>query len=458
MQTENGIMHRQRFKRGIAPLVVAGVGAMTLAACDLGVFDPGTIEHGDLFEPEAIQPLVIGAERNFGRAISSGTSPHGGIFGAGAYLTDEIVHSGQWIGMREWSDAIGVDNSVAETLSRWSEGQNARGTAQTAVSIIREVVSGMGDNPAASAPVATALMWEGFSTRVLSDAFCNIVLDGGPLEPVSAGYARAEQLFGEVIAIGGAAGDADLVTAGHAGRAQVRMMLGDWGGATADAAQVPTGFVQEVRMSSNSTDETNGLNVMFRGHDQASIWGTPFARYGTDLSGLVETDGDPRVSYSSRDADGNVRIGGDGRREHWIVTKYETRDTNIPAAKGTEMRLIEAEAALVGGNVAGAVAGINAVRAHHGLDPVATSDVGEAWYLLQRERGIELYAEGRRLPDLRRWASVPGFANFDVVRVEAAPQPPEQDEVRNVLNNPNMAGGELCLPVSQDEINSNPNI
>jgi starch-binding outer membrane protein, SusD/RagB family len=458
MQTENGIMQRQRFRRGIAPFVLAGVGAMTLAACDLGVFDPGTIEHDDLFEPEAIQPLVIGAERNFGRAISSGTSPHGGIFGAGAYLTDEIVHSGQWIGMVEWSNAAGIDNSVAETSGRWSEGQNARGTAQNAATIIREVVSSMGEDPNASAPLATALMWEGFSTRVLSDAFCNIVLDGGPLEPVSAGYARAEQLFGEVIVIGGAAGDADLVTAGHAGRAQVRMMLGDWSGATADAAQVPTGFVQEVRMSSNSTDETNGLNVMFRGHDQASIWGTPFAQYGTDLSGVVETDGDPRVSYWSRDDDGDVRIGGDGRREYWVVSKYETRDTNIPAAKGTEMRLIEAEAALIGSDVVGALVGINAVRTHRNLDPVVAVDINEVWYLLQRERGIELYAEGRRLPDVRRWASVPGFANFSVVRTPAAPQPPEQDEVRNVLNNPSMPGGDLCLPVSQDEINSNPNI
>jgi starch-binding outer membrane protein, SusD/RagB family len=458
MQTETGIMHTQRFKRGLTPLVAAGVGAMALAACDLGVFDPGTIEHGDLFEPEAIQPLVIGAERNLGRAISGGNSPHGGIFGAGAYMTDEIVHSGQWIGMREWSDAIGVDNSVAETVTRWAHGQNARGTAQNAVSVIREVVSGMGGNPDASAPVAATLMWEGFSTRVLSDAFCDIVLDGGPLEPVSAGYARAEQLFGEVIAVGGAAGDADLVTAGHAGRAQARMMLGDWTGAVADAGQVPTDFVHEVRMSANSTDEYNGLSVAFQEHAQASIWGTPFAQYGTDLSGEVDTDGDPRVPFNSRNADGEVVIGGDGRRENWYPRKYPSRDTNIPMAKGTEMRLIEAEAALVGGDVAGGIAGINAVRTHRGLEPVATTDLEEAWYLLQRERGLELYAEGRRLPDLRRWASVPGFANFNVVRVEAAPQPPEQDEVRNVLNNPNMPGGELCLPVSQEEINSNPNI
>jgi starch-binding outer membrane protein, SusD/RagB family len=444
-------MSTQRYRRSLAPFVAVGVGALALSACDLGVFDPGTIEHGDLFDPAAIQPLVIGAERNLGRAISGETSPHGGIFGAGAYLTDELVHSGQWVGIRDWSDAITVPDDVAETSTRWAHGQNARGTAESAAQVIREVV----ENPGASVPVATATMWAGFATRVLGDAFCSAVIDGGPEEPVSAFYQHAEAHFGEVLSIASAAGAGELVTAAHAGRAQVRMMLGDWTGAVADAGQVPTGFVQEVRMSSNSTTEYNGLSVAFQEHAQASIWGTPFAQYGTDLSGVQDTDGDPRIPYDSRNAAGDEVTGGDDRRPNWFPRKYPSRDTNIPIAKGTEMRLIEAEAALVGGDIDGALEGINAVRTHHGLDTVDADNVEEAWYLLQRERGIELYAEGRRLPDMRRWSSTPGFANFDVVRIEASAQPPEQDEVRNVLNNPM---GELCLPISRDERNSNPNI
>jgi starch-binding outer membrane protein, SusD/RagB family len=78
-----------------------------------------------------------------------------------------------------------------------------------------------------------------------------------------------------------------------------------------------------------------------------------------------------------------------------------------------------------------------------------------AWNLLQRERGIELWVEGRRIADLRRWATTPGFADFNVVRLAAAPQPASADEYRNVLNNPM---GELCLPMSQEERNSNPNL
>jgi starch-binding outer membrane protein, SusD/RagB family len=457
MRIDKGTMSSKRIRNRVFPFMAMGLGAFLLAGCDLGVLDPGTIEYDDLFEPQAIQPLVIGAERNLGRAISGGNSPHGGIFGAGAHLTDEIVHSGQWVGIRDWSNAVVVPDDVAETSTRWAHAQNARVTAEDAAAIISSVLQDQGQNPQASEPVATALIWAGFSSRVLADAFCTAVIDGGPEVPVSAMYEHAETHFTNVITIAGAAGAADLATAARAGRAQVRMMLGDWPGAVADAGQIPTGFVHEVRMSANATDEYNGLSVAFLEHAQSTVWGTPFAQYGTDLSGEQTTDGDPRVAYASRRDDGTVETGGDGRRENWRPHKYPSRADNHPIVKGTEMRLIEAEAALVtNSDIDGALAGINAVRAHHGLADVDATTVEEAWYVLQRERGIELWVEGRRLPDMRRWAVTPGYADFDVVRLEASgAEPIENDEVRNVLDNPM---GELCLPMSRDERNSNPNL
>ena len=456
MRTNESDMNSNRRRTGLASVVTASLGVLFLAGCDLGVFDPGTIEGDDLFDPAAIQPLVIGAERNLGRAISGGNSPHGGLFGAGAFLTDEVVHSGQWVGIRDWSNAVFVPDDVAETSTRWAHAQNARKTAEEAADIIGVILTNMGENPSASVPVAASLTWAGFSNRVLGDSFCTAVIDGGSEMPVSAFYERAEGQFGEVIQIAGAANDNHLVTAAYAGRAQVRMMLGNWDGAVADAARVPSDFVHEVRMSDNATVEYNGLHVAFMTENQATIWGTPFAGYGTDLSGRHDAEGDPRIQYRSLTPDGDVLIGGDGRRETWRIQKYDSRSSNHPIVKGTEMRLIEAEAALVSGNVGAAITAINGLRSHHGLDPVAADTPAEAWYLLQRERGIELYAEGRRQADLRRWAQTPGSANFQVVRIEAAgDQPITQDEVRNVLDNPM---GELCLPLNRDERNSNPNL
>jgi starch-binding outer membrane protein, SusD/RagB family len=455
MHTERRYMTRYRHRGGLASLALAGLGAMMLSACDLGVFDPGSIEYDDLFNPAAIDPLLVGAERNLGRAISGERNPHGGVFGVGAYLSDEIVHSGQWIGMREWSDAVAIDPSVAETSTRWAQAQNARGAAEEAVNIIRTILTDTGGNPESSEKAASAYAWSGFSNRVLGDHFCSAVIDGGPEQPVSAFYERAEQHFTTVINIAGAAGNANLVRVGRAGRAQVRMMLGNWAGAASDAAEIPMDFVHEVRMDGGTATETNGLHDAFMRNAQASVWGTPFARWGTDVSGVQQTEGDPRVQYASRNAAGRQVIGGDARRPNWEPRKYLTRDDNIPLAKGTEMRLIRAEAALIGNDVTAALGHINAVRAFHELAPVTAATMQEAWHVLQKERGIELWVEGRRLPDLRRWAAVPGFANFEVVRREAAPQPVTADEVRNVLNNPM---GELCMPMSLDERNSNPNL
>ncbi len=442
-----------RQARRAGTLAAALGAAFAVAACDLGVFDPGTIEYDDLFDPVAIDPLVIGAERNLGRAISNGRP--GGAFGVGAMLTDEMVHSGQFVGIRDHSDAVVVPDDVPETSTRWAHAQNARVTAEEAIEIISVVVSDMGGDPSASAPVVTATLWAGFANRVLGDTFCSATLDGGPELPVSAFYERAEQQFTDVITMGGAAGTPDLVTAARAGRAQVRMMLGDWTGAVSDAQEVPMDFVHEVRMSDNSTVEYNGLYESYLQDNQHSVWGTPFGQYGTDLSGVQTTDGDPRVTFSSRGPTGDVFIGGDGRRENWFPEKYQSRNDNLPMARGAEMRLIQAEAALVGGDIPGAMSHINVLRDHHGLPHVDAASTEQAWYVLQRERGIELWVEGRRLPDMRRWAVTPGYANFDVVRREASAQPPEEDEVRNVLDNPM---GELCLPMNREERNSNPNL
>jgi len=112
--------------------------------------------------------------------------------------------------------------------------------------------------------------------------------------------------------------------------------------------------------------------------------------------GGVDSEGDPRVSFRVVvDGDGSLVVGGDNRRPLWYSQKYASRSTDIPMAKGTEMRLIEAEAQLQGGQVQGAVSLISNVRAYHGLDPVSATSRTQAWDLLIRERGVELWLEGR---------------------------------------------------------------
>src|SRR5207247_9330872 len=66
------------------------------------------------------------------------------------------------------------------------------------------------------------------------------------------------------------------------------------------------------------------------------------------------------------------------------------------------MRLIEAEAALTGGNAAAAVDSMNRRRANLSLPLYErTVSLDSAWTLLKTERAVELWLETRRLGDLR---------------------------------------------------------
>lgn len=430
------------------PVFLLAVGFL-FSGCDLDVLDPSSVEDVDLDSPEAIGPLLAGVEGDFAVATTASNRP-GGTISAGAFLTDELVHSGQFDGMREWNEGV-ARGSTSESATRWNQGSRARWVAEDAIRRISDIV----DNPESDTNVGQANMWAGFANRVMGDTFCEAVVNEGPIEPHTLFFERAEGYFSDAIAIAENTGDTDYALASYGGRAQTRMMLGDWEGAVSDAEMLDTDFVFEQRHSSNTARESNGLYRTYNEDAQSSVWGTPFAEWGEQLNEDADHDseGDPRVPFAIElTSDGNQAVGGDNRRPLYRVHKYEDRDQNVPVVKGTEMRLIEAEALLLSGDTDGAVDKINEVRAFHGLADVSASGETEVWELLQKERGIELWLEGRRLPDMRRWAETPGTVPFEVVR-ETSGNGPESDIRRNVLDIEQM-----CLPVSSDERTSNPNI
>lgn len=452
------IQHRNSagtFRRSRAALLgLVTAGSVTLAGCDLGVINPAIIEEDDLAIPEAVPAIVNGARHTFGMATT--IQGAGGVYSVSAALTDELTHVGSWVPPREISNGV-PGNESPENQSHWGYTSRARWQAEDAIKKVSELVA----NPNADEWVATATLYAGFANRVQGDMFCDAVIDGGALQPHTAFFQRAQDHFTSAIQIAEAAGRNDLRDAAYAGRAQVRMMLGDWSGAVSDAGQVATDFVYAQPHSDNSGNESNGV-FEWSGiaSGQYSVWGTPFAEWGTDVSGAQTSEGDPRVPYRSLattvDGAPAVLIGGDNRRPYWFAEKYTSRNDPIAIAKGTEMRLIEAEALLRAGDVTGAVNAINEVRSHHGLADAAAANVDEAWQLLMKERGIELWLEGRRLPDLRRWAADPDTRariTTEAVRDVAAGQDPSMDRRANVIE-----ASPFCLRISTDEIFSNPNL
>jgi hypothetical protein len=103
--------------------------------------------------------------------------------------------------------------------------------------------------------------------------------------------------------------------------------------------------------------------------------------------------------------------------------------------KGTEMRLIQAEAALRKSDIAGAFNFINQARANYKMAALQNApDIATAWKTLEFERGATLWLEARRLWDLRRWYYDPGPAK-----------------------NAFLQGRDRAVPVSLEEYQTNPN-
>ena len=263
----------------------------------------------------------------------------------------------------------------------------------------------------------------------------------GPATPARDNLVRAESTFTAAIAVATAANNTVLINAAYAGRAQVRVGLADWTGAVDDAGRVPTSFSYKMPYFAN-VDEYGYNRTMWSSTPQSfykatSAWNTWYAQYYDDTK-------DPRVPYTLTALKGAGAFPPVGAVNWWPQAKYATNIAGVNLASGREARLIEAEAALRSGNIASAMTLIDAIRASAGAPVLARpATLTEAWTLLKRERGIELWLEGRRLADLRRWAATSTPGGLDPKELPGAASYLEAQS--------------SCFPVSRQEINTNPN-
>lgn len=440
---------------------VAALGvALSLAACDLQVVNPGKIKSTDLEDPRLVHAVVIGAVSDVGyAALVPGL---GGVFTMASLLSDELVMSGTRQGPKSLSDGM-VRDDYSEAQDWWGYLARSRWTTENAVARAERLV----EDPSSDPDIALASLFAGFANRIGGDNFCHTVIDKGPLEPPAKSFERAVEYFTKAIDVGMAAGVDSIVTAAYGGRAQAYMMLGEWDKAVEDARKVPT----EFRLSIHNSSSGRNLNYYWS-YTRGSVknytsWGTPFVDWGVDYTGDRNV-GDPRVIVEpERNPDGTPVLGPDNRRPIIKQRKYTGTTSPVALVKGSEMRLIAAEAELIEGNWQAAIDSINALRSRlnqsppsawgaNRLKPVSASNIDEAWEVLMRERGLELWLEGRRLADYRRWAQTPGKEKVPFTRVrQAADSPDPNDDPRVSVYQVN---NELCLPISLTEKLANPNI
>ena len=403
-----------------------------LAACDLSVTNPGPTQDAFLADSLSLSAQVAGVGYTIGDGMNY-------LVLHSAVATRELFPTGQ-------SGQFGVEprNGVGllvteEQATPWNLLSRARWLSDQAVGRVQTV---LGPTAFAKHPLAAqALIWRGFAYRVLGEAMCVSIMNGGPATPARDNLVRAESTFTAAIAVATAANNATLTNAAYAGRAQVRVALADWSGAVADAGRVPTSFVYKMPYFAN-VDEFGYNRTMWSSTSQSffkatSTWNTWYSQY-------YDATKDPRVPYTLTALKGSGAFPPVGAVNWWPQAKYATNTAGVNLASGREMRLIEAEAALRSGSISDAMTLIDANRASAAATVVARpATITEAWTLFKRERGIELWLEGRRIADLRRWAatSTPG-----------ALDPKETPGTASYLE-----GQSVCFPVSRQEIDTNLN-
>ncbi len=445
-------MKRQTITERLLRFSTVAVAALAGAACS-DVFDvdnPGQILDEDLNSVQGVTALVVGMSA----AFSEGYDDQSFLVARG---TDEMAGSGSYTTTGFFRRGI-IDEE--DTDGFWEDAQEARWVAEAGLERMRAIEGFAFDG---NSLTARAYLLAGFSNRWLGENFCQVTYsapyegDDGTLQPRSAAFSRGLMHFQQAVTQSTQSGDDDIRVAALAGQAQMYVGLGDWTNAVAFANQIPTDFVYEAVFSDNSGSEQNEIFDETHRRHEMSAFATLAGNFVTDEA-TAETGGIPqdvRAPFTNCYETGATcaaRVGADGLTPHFRQEKYSALGANIPLAKGTEMRLIEAEAVLQPtgtGDIAEFLGFINDARDFYGLAPIAEASVTgiggvddaddmDAWSILDRERHLTLWLEGRRLFDLDRW-NHPFLMGGTVVY-------------------PGIADRFRCLPISFSECQTNPNV
>ncbi len=413
-------------------------------SCDTKVTNPGPVQDVFLNDRSAALAMVNGAGRGLAQGINW-------IGYTGAAVSREVHPAGSTgsFGITQRWQIGDLTTDDSDVSVHWEQAQRARWLAEE--TLRRMEAAGPPPSTATAAERATfqnqlqlAFLFAGFANRLLGENMCDCVIDGSGIKPQATYFTRAESLFTKAIAVTG--GTPATITAqsqaAYAGRAAARVFLNKWTEAVSDAGQVPIAFVYNMPYFNLGEDAQRNriayavLNTPYRAHTNWGTWHDVYRK----------ATNDPRVPITITALTGDAAIECCGRVPFWPQAKHPLSQSPIRLASGREMRLIEAEAKLRANDLAGGLASINQVRTAQGVGmaAVTAANITDAWTLLKRERGIELWLEGRRLGDLRRW--------------KAANTPGALDPLESIGAAAHLTKQDLCFPIGRSERETNPNL
>ena len=404
----------------------------SMIGCDLEVDNPNSLLEGDLQDPSAAAALANGAWNATLRGVTYMMMPH-------AVATDESV----WIGSRDaWYqiDKGGMTNVYNEFVDQaWPYISEGRWMSDKAIAILE----GLGADLPDEQDLVLAYLTGAMVRVYIADMFDDFVYSDKTEPGMPIGAANMSQLYDEALAILAkaqtlATGDNAIKVLSLVARAKHAKAV--WGkvnpvntaspyvsaGASeAAAAAALMGADWKWRMNFSSSTVSNYMSGQINDRQEMDLFQNALVETATPGAGGDPQPNDPvtglldsRMTASAAE----FRAGGGGTQ--WApVTITSLR----------EMHLIIAESKKAGGDDAGCLAELNALRAFDSLDPYPSgTDAGTA---LQHERRANLFLQSRRLSDMYRFNLTSTV--WDAVEKSAAGS---------------------FFPITIGEIRSNPNI
>ncbi|MFI5227731.1 MAG: hypothetical protein ACHQWU_01605 [Gemmatimonadales bacterium] len=413
--------------RGTVAATAVAAGALLLGACDpkqelLSPQQPGVISPSSVANATAAEALYAGALDRWKNAMINGGNNTEALFQFEALFTDE-VRSADTFSQRNDADQRVTQTNDGVLTPIYNFAQQARGRARDAINSLLAF-----DPVAGRAHVGEMYLAMGSIETALSEAFCNGVpygetangqpIYGKPLSAVDGAKLAITRFDSALVYVNGTdtgsvlTKDAILIAKG---RAQVD--AGDFAGAAATVAPVPTSFQYLFDYSITANDD-NGWWVMGPAVKRYTA-GDSISAAGIILNAIPFAElNDPRVKVE------DSRAPGEDRKTDFIQVDNWGRDDPVPPLSGIDARLIEAEAALQAGNIGGMMSILNALRASPrtiGIFPIPAlaalptpADKASATKLFFREKALWQFERGWRMGDLRRLVRQYGFTQDQV--------------------------------------------
>jgi hypothetical protein len=389
-----------RLRRAEAAYVGLALGAAQLLTACQGVLDvsiPGNVEASALDAPSLATTVVDGAQADFECAFTQYVETT-------ATWANEVLNSSGGAEVVGWSARFtrpeaGTGQCPTVTSNRgaftvYLPLQIARGQSEMALAKLTAFTDA--EVTGRALLLARAGFYSGYSHLLLSEGYCQLAVDEGPLLTPAQGLAIAETKFTGAIAAATTANNTALLNASRVARARVRIALDNKAGAAADAKLVPAGFVFNATYAATPVRRRNtvmeDINLKFH----LSV--APAYR-GLTVGGVA----DPRVV--AIDA---KRVGIDAVTPEWIQGKYAGPESPMPLATWDEAQLIIAEAE--GGQ--SAIDAINRIRTKYNLPAYAGGTAAEITAQIIEERRRTLFLDGHAINDHLRF-NIPFASGVD---------------------------------------------